>query len=42
MVTLCGICASNKRDESILMVVEDLRDVLAIENTGQYTGFIMS
>jgi recombination protein RecR len=31
-------CASNKRDESILMVVEDLRDVLAIENTGQYTG----
>jgi recombination protein RecR len=35
---LCGICASNKLDESILMVVEDLRDVLAIENTGQYTG----
>lgn len=37
-VDLCGICASTKRDESILMVVEDLRDVLAIENTGQYTG----
>lgn len=35
---LCGICASNKRDESILMIVEDLRDVLAIENTGQFTG----
>ena len=35
---LCGICASTKRDESILMVVEDLRDVLAIENTGQYMG----
>jgi recombination protein RecR len=35
---LCGICASMKRDESILMVVEDLRDVLAIENTGQYMG----
>ena len=35
---MCGICASNKRDESILMVVEDLRDVLAIENTGQYSG----
>ncbi len=35
---LCGICASTKRDESISMVVEDLRDVLAIENTGQYTG----
>ncbi len=35
---LCGICASHKRDESILCVVEDLRDVLAIENTGQFTG----
>jgi recombination protein RecR len=35
---LCGICASHKRDESILCVVEDLRDVLAIENTGQFAG----
>lgn len=35
---LCGICASHKRDESIICVVEDLRDVLAIENTGQYMG----
>lgn len=35
---LCGICASIKRDESIVCVVEDMRDVLAIENTGQYTG----
>jgi len=35
---LCGICASHKRDESIICVVEDLRDVLAIENTGQFTG----
>jgi recombination protein RecR len=35
---LCGICASTKRDEKILCVVEDLRDVMAIENTGQYTG----
>jgi recombination protein RecR len=35
---LCGICASHKRDESISCVVEDLRDVLAIENTGQFTG----
>jgi recombination protein RecR len=35
---LCGICASYKRDESIICVVEDLRDVLAIENTGQFTG----
>jgi recombination protein RecR len=35
---LCGICASHKRDESIICVVEDLRDVLAIENTGQFLG----
>lgn len=35
---LCGICSSHKRDESIICVVEDLRDVLAIENTGQYMG----
>ena len=35
---LCGICASHKRDESSICVVEDLRDVLAIENTGQFTG----
>ena len=35
---LCGICASHKRDEIIICVVEDLRDVLAIENTGQFMG----
>ena len=35
---LCMICASNKRDQSIICVVEDTRDVLAIENTSQYKG----
>lgn len=35
---LCGICTSNKRDESLLCVVEDAKDVLAIENTGQFNG----
>jgi len=35
---ICGICKSNKRDESLLCVVEDAKDVLAIENTGQYQG----
>lgn len=35
---LCGVCSSTKRDESLLCVVEDVKDVLAIENTGQYTG----
>lgn len=37
-VELCEICASHKRDESLVCVVEDIRDVMAIENTGQYRG----
>ncbi len=37
-VTLCEICASSKRDESLVCVVEDIRDVMAIENTGQFKG----
>ncbi|MBO9636863.1 recombination mediator RecR [Siphonobacter aquaeclarae] len=35
---LCHICASPRRDSSLICVVEDTRDVLAIENTGQYRG----
>ncbi|MGV3559070.1 recombination mediator RecR [Larkinella arboricola] len=35
---LCSICASHKRDRSLICVVEDTRDVLAIENTAQYKG----
>lgn len=35
---LCNICSNPKRDNSILCVVEDLRDVMAIENTSQYNG----
>jgi recombination protein RecR len=35
---MCNICASPKRDQLTICVVEDLRDVMAIENTGQYTG----
>ena len=35
---LCSICASPKRDKSILCVVETTRDVMAIENTGQMSG----
>ena len=37
-VELCEICASPKRDETLVCVVEDIRDVMAIENTGQYRG----
>ena len=35
---LCEICASHKRDHSLVCVVEDSRDVMAIENTNQYNG----
>jgi recombination protein RecR len=35
---LCAICASPKRDHSFICVVEDIRDVMAIENTGQFSG----
>jgi len=35
---LCEICASTHRDESVLCVVEDIRDVMAIENTNQFRG----
>ena len=34
----CDICVSNSRDRAILCVVEDIRDVMAIENTHQYNG----
>lgn len=36
--TICHICASHKRDHSTICVVEDTRDVMAIENTNQYNG----
>ena len=35
---LCEICANPNRDESLVCVVEDIRDVMAIENTSQYKG----
>ena len=35
---VCDICVSHKRDRSIVCVVEDTRDVMAIENTSQYPG----
>ncbi len=34
----CSICASPKRDSGLICVVEDIRDVLAIENTNQFNG----
>jgi len=35
---VCGTCSSTYRDPSIICVVEDSPDVLAILNTGQYNG----
>lgn len=35
---ICQICANPLRDTSLICIVEDVRDVMAIENTGQYKG----
>ena len=34
----CSICANKLRDHAQVCVVADVRDVIAIENTGQYRG----
>lgn len=36
--SVCSICSDTHRDQSIICVVENIQDVLAIENTGQYKG----
>jgi len=36
--SICQICANPKRNDALLCVVEDIRDVMAIENTGQFQG----
>ncbi|MDR2205094.1 MAG: recombination mediator RecR [Flavobacteriaceae bacterium] len=35
---VCEICSNTKRNSEILCVVEDVRDVIAIENTSKYFG----
>ncbi len=35
---LCSLCKDSKRDESIICVVEDPRDVMAFERTHEYEG----
>lgn len=35
---LCPICSSTSRDISTVLVVENIKDVLLFENTGQYNG----
>ena len=38
---LCPICSDHSRDRSLVCVVQSLRDVLSIENTGQYHGLYL-
>nr|WP_199077864.1 recombination mediator RecR [Pedobacter sp. ASV19] len=35
---ICEICTAPKRDKEVICVVEDTRDVMAVENTSQYFG----
>jgi recombination protein RecR len=35
---LCAICSNTRRDENLLCVVEDMRDVMAIERTSSFNG----
>jgi recombination protein RecR len=37
-VDICEICSNKNRNEQIVCVVEDIRDVMAIENTSQFKG----
>lgn len=35
---ICSICSDDRRDPTLICVVEDIRDVMAIENTMQFKG----
>jgi recombination protein RecR len=35
---VCEICSDQRRDRSVICVVEDIRDVVAFENTSQFKG----
>jgi recombination protein RecR len=35
---ICNICSDEKRDKTVICVVENIQDVMAIENTRQYNG----
>lgn len=37
-VDVCDICSSHSRNEKVICVVEDVRDVMAIESTAQFKG----
>ncbi|HWE65586.1 MAG TPA: recombination mediator RecR, partial [Acidimicrobiales bacterium] len=35
---LCSVCSDDQRDSAVLCVVEDPRDIVAVERTGQFHG----
>ncbi len=35
---LCGYCADDRRDSSVICVVEESRDIVAVEKTGEFRG----
>ena len=35
---VCSICSNNSRDNSVICVVENVKDVMVVENTHQFTG----
>ncbi len=35
---ICPVCADSRRDQSVICVVETIKDVMIIENTQQYRG----
>ena len=35
---VCGVCADERRDHAVICVVENIRDVMAIEDTSQFRG----
>ena len=37
-IEVCEICSNGSRNHSVICVVEDIRDVMAIENTNQFKG----
>lgn len=37
-IEICSICSDERRDKSMICVVESIQDVMAVENTRQYKG----
>ncbi|MGI6718378.1 MAG: recombination mediator RecR [Bacteroidales bacterium] len=35
---ICNICNNDKRDHSVVLVIENIRDFIALENTNQHNG----